>query len=290
MLEALSFLVFVMATCVTCAILGPGPLLRNPSTHTSPSGTNCVTGDVPVSINSLNVKLRLSTTPSQAEVTEIFQEFFQANSDIVPRTLAQPFNNKDTFDISVRLCYPAESGLNSTVQTVQLLSHGLGLDKAYWDITAGSSCADAAAAAGHATLAFDRLGVGASDKPKPVNIVQFPAHVEVLYQLALGLADDSIGSYSFKNVVGVGHSIGSLIQTATSAKYPEAFAATVITGVSETLQFLPFTTLSTTPAPAKNDPSGKYSNLPEAYVIDPTVVGFQQPFFRYPFYEEKGAF
>ena len=274
----------VPADGLTERALGDGP----PFTTTAGSNARCSTENIPISVNSENVRLLLSSNPTQQNVTQIFQELFQVNSNIVQRTTAGSFSVDDTFNIAATLCFPNSSGPGKLPSTIQILGHGVGLHRSYFDITPGNSYVEAAAQAGYATLAFDRLGVGGSDKPDPINVVQANVHVEVLHGLAQGLRKGLIGSQPFRNIVGVGSSFGGIVQIGASAKYPDDFDAVVISSVSDTLQFLPATILSNTPALARDDPSGNYINLPGAYLIDPTTISFQQPFFRYPFYSQDG--
>lgn len=76
--------------------------------------------------------------------------------------------------ISGILCKPKDSGNITDPNTVQLLVHGLGFDSSYWDFspddqTDAYSYVYAAAAAGHITFRYDRLGTGGSEHPMDTN-------------------------------------------------------------------------------------------------------------------------
>jgi pimeloyl-ACP methyl ester carboxylesterase len=104
---------------------------------------------------------------------------------------------------------------------VQVLTHGTTLDSTYWDFATGYSYINAATAAGYATFSYDRLGVGSSAHPDPIQAVQAALQVEILHQLVVLLrAAPDLGGKLLKNVVGVGHSAGSTFTQAVSAKYP----------------------------------------------------------------------
>lgn len=107
------------------------------------------------------------------------------------------------------------------------LTYGIGLDKSYWNIAPGNSCVDAAAAAGYATLAYNRLAVGKSDHPDPLQVVQCPADIQNLHGLTQILRTGKIGSQSFKYIIGVGQSYGSIVRLAQNAKYPKDVDAAV---------------------------------------------------------------
>jgi hypothetical protein len=73
-----------------------------------------------------------------------------------------------TFNISAQYCEP-EGGSSDTIQ---LLTHGVGFDKTYWDLDYDNynySYVDVALGAGYSTLAIDRLGIGNSSHGDPFN-------------------------------------------------------------------------------------------------------------------------
>lgn len=56
-----------------------------------------------------------------------------------------------TWDINAMLCYPKGQSINDT--TVQILTHGIGFGKSYWNFMSEKySYVDAAAEAGYATF------------------------------------------------------------------------------------------------------------------------------------------
>lgn len=61
-----------------------------------------------------------------------------------------------TYGIDSTLCFPAAWTSIPDGPTVQLLAHGVGLDKTYWDIAPGYSDVDAAAS--QATLHSHSIG------------------------------------------------------------------------------------------------------------------------------------
>ena len=77
------------------------------------------------------------------------------------------------YGIGGNLCVPKDTAKLTAVQTIEILTHGVGLEKSYWDI-----------APGYATFAYDRLGVGQSDHPDPIQVVQAFIEVEIIHGLA----------------------------------------------------------------------------------------------------------
>ena len=70
-----------------------------------------------------------------------------------------------------------------------------------------NSFAESAAAAGWATLSYDRLGVGRSAHPDGTQVVQIPYEIAQSEVIAGKLRDGSLGNGvpGFDKVVGVGH-------------------------------------------------------------------------------------
>jgi hypothetical protein len=74
------------------------------------------------------------------------------------------------------------------------------------------SFAESAAAAGWATLSYDRLGVGRSAHPDGTQVVQISYEIAQSTAIAKMLRDGSIGNGvpGFSKVVGVGHCTSAL--------------------------------------------------------------------------------
>src|ERR1700689_5213927 len=86
-----------------------------------------------------------------------------------------------------------------------LLLHGGVYHRSYWDPAYRPeiySFVRWATRAGYVTLALDRIGSGASDRP-PANEVTFPANAYVVHQVASQLRGQ------WPTIVLVGHSMGS---------------------------------------------------------------------------------
>jgi hypothetical protein len=93
-----------------------------------------------------------------------------------------------TFDISIRYCTPKSS--SSKKSTLQLLSHGIGFNKSYWDFHLPTKPNDhqysyvyAATEQGYSTLSYDRLGIGLSTLANPYTKVQAPNELALLAAL-----------------------------------------------------------------------------------------------------------
>lgn len=285
-------LALTMARAVMLSQLPPNMTLGFPSGEAIPSngkGATCVTGNVPITINSSNIKLLLDEPANQTVLTELIQELAQVNSVLANQTNGGPSTVHATFGIDTTLCFPNALDKAKGVRTAQVLTHGVGLDKSYWDIAPGYSYVDAAVAAGYATIAYNRLGVGNSDHPDAIQVVQSFADVEILHGIVALIRSGRLGSRQFKNVVGVGHSYGSLVELAQTAKYPKDIDAAVLTGFTYNFSNLPLTILANNPAIASiNDPA-RFAGLSNGYLVHASSESIQLPFFRFPYFEQDST-
>ena len=247
----------------------------------------CATGDVDVGIQTTNQKLLFQEPRNQTEATEVLVELFQTNPTIYTRVNGGNNTFSATYKISSKLCYPASLEAAEKVQTIQLLTHGATLDKNYWDIP-GFSYVDAAAQAGYATLTYDRLGVGLSEHPDPVQVVQAPAQVEILHGLAQLLRTGKLGGKAFKKIVGGGHSLGSIFTTGVTAKYPKDFDAAILTGFSANGTSVPTTPVSLDLEIANRRPEAQFRGLSNGYLTESTPTAVQFTFYRVPYFEQSG--
>ena len=97
----------------------------------------------------------------------------------------------------------------------------------YWDFAPGSSYVDVAAKYGYASFFYDRLGVGNSDMPDPIQTIQAPLEVEIARVLANSLRNGQFSDNKFQKVAGGGHSFGSIITNAITKQYPDVFDAAI---------------------------------------------------------------
>ncbi|ESZ98065.1 hypothetical protein SBOR_1596 [Sclerotinia borealis F-4128] len=252
-------------------------------THSQGGNALCFSGKVPVPVIATTTKLLLPKLASQTEVTQIFQELLQSNSNIVTTAYGGTSAINQTFQIDATYCVPTS---NSSAKTIQILTHGIGLDKSYWDISPGYSYVDAAAVAGYATLAYNRLGVGGSDHPDPLQIVQASIDVEIQHGLTSLIWQGWLNK-NFKSVIGVGHSYGSIIQLAQNAKYPNDVNGTVLTGFVNDVASLSYTIAANNPAVAAINNPKLWGNLSYGYVVHDTAISIQLPFFRAPYFPES---
>lgn len=240
----------------------------------------CISGNVAVKASASNTKLNLSNPANQYASTEIFVEYFQANSGLASSVNGGKATVSGTYNINAKLCYPVSS-TTSNFSTIQFLIHGINFDKLYWDIS-GLSYLDAAAAAGYVTFSFDRLGTGASDHPDPIQVVQSALQVEIAHQLIQSLRSGAVGGVSFQSVVGIGHSYGSIQTVGLAAQYPKDLDAVILQGFTLDGSNIPSTIDAFNPTIAAQNEPLRFGLLPSGYQVVNSAVGDQTAFYRYP--------
>ena len=270
-------------TLAACAIRAPA------ATSTISGRSTCLEHSLKVDVVSNNIKILLDQPVNQTVATETLVELLQANSVLFSKVDGGPNTIKNTFSIYGKLCFPADSIAAKAVKTVQFLTHGDTLDSTYWDIAPGYSYIDAAVAAGYATFSYDRIGVGRSEHPDPLQVVQGPLQVEIAHALVGLLRKAQIGSYSFKNVIGVGHSAGSTVTQGVTTKYPQDFDAIILTGTSTSIAYVNLALASFDLTIANLDSSKNFAALPNGYLVQPNTQSIQFPYFRWPNFDPKSA-
>jgi len=242
----------------------------------------CVSGMVNVQAStSKNLKFNYTLPANQTQVTETFIDFITAGSAFMQSIMAGTQNVNGSFDIGATLCTPSN---NTRPAGVQLLTHGIGFDRHYWDFAPGYSYVDVAAENGYASFFYDRLGVGKSNKSDPLNVVQSPIEVEIARQLGTMLRNGSFAQQSFSTVVGVGHSFGSIISQAVTAAYPRVFDAAILTGFSLNQTAVPvFLQAANLQIASQNSPL-RFSNpaINSGYLVSAEAIANQIQFFRAP--------
>ena len=262
--------------------LGPA----NATVSTVSGNSKCTAYHLAVVATSSNYKLLFPEPANQTAATEVVVELLQTNSSSFDRANGGQSAITGNYSIYGQLCLPSGSKA-AEIETVQLLTHGDTLDSTYWDIAPGYSYIDAAVAAGYATFSYDRIGVGKSEHPDPIQVVQGPLQVEIAHSLVTLLRNSQVGLYSFKNVVGVGHSAGSTVTQGVTTKYPQDFDAIILTGTSISVNYVTSTLASFDLTIANTDASGKFADLPNGYLVQPLQQSIQFPYYRFPNFEPR---
>ena len=241
----------------------------------------CIQGNIPVYASAMNTQLKYRGPANQTVATETIVEFLQVDATLPTEVMGPKQNISGKYIINAKLCFPV--GTSPSSSSVQFLTHGVGFDKSYWDFfSAQYSYQDAAALKGYTTFAYDRLGVGSSDHPDPIQVVQAPMEVALAHSMIQMLRSGAIASTSFKKVVGVGHSLGSELTNAITAQYPSDIDGAVLTGFSVDPEGQPGFFSGLDLVLANQDNPQKFGALPNGYLITDNQAGNQFAFFRFP--------
>jgi len=265
-----------------CAAISTAGLSDISIGRSTGGGSICASGYITIPISVNGTKLNYTPPSGTAAEVESMVEMFQVTDALSTTAPDGTQLIRGSYDIYCKLCIPSSASKAASVKTVQLLTHGATLDNTYWDISAGHSYIDAATEAGYATLSYDQLGVGNSDHPDPIQVVQATSQVAVTHALAQLLRDAKIGNYQFDNVVGVGHSAGSTLTQAITTQYPSDFDAVILTGTSTNDNYVALSMASFNLINANSDSSGRFDDLAAGYLTQQTAVGIQFSFYRWP--------
>ncbi|KZF24214.1 hypothetical protein L228DRAFT_266570 [Xylona heveae TC161] len=210
----------------------------------------CTNITVPVSISARNAVFNLSPLQSNLDAATFTRNYTSIKANFTETTLTGYDTIHGDFNISAKFCRPGVTGstFNSKNGTVQLLTHGIGFDKTYWDLSYNNynySYTDVAVDQyGFSTLSHDRLGVGNSSHPEDaLNIVQASAEVEILLELTKMLREGTLPGINsaFSKVVHIGHSFGSVQSYTLASKYPDMTNGLILQGFSNNGSWFPAT-------------------------------------------------
>jgi pimeloyl-ACP methyl ester carboxylesterase len=203
------------------------------------------------------------------------------------KLLGKPVNISTTFSIGSTYCTPSKHSSKSS--TLQLLTHGLGFDRSYWDLDGNLSYVAAATSAGYSTFFYDRLGTGISAVPDPYNIVQTVIELAILTELTTMLRSGTISKDIPipKKIVHVGHSYGSQLSNALIASTPDLSDGAVLTGYSLNTTWFPWFERVTTFHLARENQPKRFANRSSGYVTWGDKFTNQYAFLKYPFFDTK---
>ncbi|KAF1947316.1 alpha/beta-hydrolase [Clathrospora elynae] len=196
---------------------------------------------IPVDISSRQGQFRKVPVEGNLDVGAFATRFNEFQKNYTATLLEGYQTLVGSYNISAQYCRPDSGSKNK----IQILTHGIGFDKTYWDLDYDNykySYVNVALNAGYSTLAIDRFGIGNSSHGDPFNEIQAQAEVEALNAVTLAVRNGHIREIdsSYKKVIHVGHSFGSVQSYWLSAKYPKNTDGLILTGYSTAGQFLAY--------------------------------------------------
>ncbi|KAK0367740.1 hypothetical protein CLIM01_14904 [Colletotrichum limetticola] len=242
-------------------------------------GSVCISGFVWVNASTdANVKFDYQLPSNQIDLTQTFVSLWSAGADFRSSITTGFQLVGGDFRLGATLCLPPDY----QASRIQVLTHGIGFDRRYWDLAPGYSYVDSASQAGYATFLYDRLGVGESSIEDPLNTIQSPIELAILEGLLAKLRSGALGVTSYDTVVGVGHSFGSALTQGVAAAAPSLLDAVVLTGFSVNASGMPAFSLGQNAVLASINEPERFGNLSSGFVVIGTAVSNQNTFFHSP--------
>ncbi|QSZ36697.1 hypothetical protein DSL72_006578 [Monilinia vaccinii-corymbosi] len=208
----------------------------------------CTDITVPISINARNGNFSVPPLSDNISVTKFAQDFLRAGQNYSASVTSGFTTVTGRYNIAATVCVPEKSSSSSSSDSWQLLTHGIGYDRSYWDIPFNNhnySYVDVAVDQyGYSTLAIDRLGVGESSKADPLLLIQAPAELSAIVEVTKLLRAGTLPSVNISipnKVVHVGHSFGSILSYELASAHPNLTDGLILQGFSVDGSFLPQT-------------------------------------------------
>jgi pimeloyl-ACP methyl ester carboxylesterase len=192
---------------------------------------------------------------------------FGATCESVNFQVALDDTSAPTFKVVGELCSPPFDGH----RTLQILLHGATYNRSYWDFPFRPdqySYVRYANNAGFATLALDRLGSGASDKPSGEEVTVH-ASASTIHQIITAVRAGSVFGADgrrihYDRIALVGHSFGSNVAWTEAGTYQDVDGV-VLSGISHLTNPPGAAVAMANIYPAQFDPLFAGANLPANY-------------------------
>ncbi|KAK1958527.1 alpha/beta-hydrolase [Colletotrichum sublineola] len=226
----------------------------------------CQNVTVEVSITARNGVFNISTPETDVDVTNFLLKSAEQGRNVSAEHLIGYANVGGTYQLASTYCHP-DSGPG---RVLQILTHGIGFDRSYWDFPANgynySYVGPAVDDYGCSTFSWDRLGIAESSHGEPINEIQGFLELAALKALTDKLRAGTVPGLdcTFEKIVHVGHSFGSIHSYALTAMYPGISDGVVLTGFSPNTTFFSDFLLGGAFIQAGDVPS--LSNYPSGYL------------------------
>jgi len=238
---------------------------------------------VPVELSARNGVFDLKAPQNDIEVTDFILNNSQQGANYTAEVLKEYKTVSGHYELSATYCTPGK-GWGEKPKTLQVLTHGIGFDRSYWDVPFNSGNYSYSAVAtdkyGFATFSWDRLGIAMSSHGDPVQEIQALLEVDALRALTEKLREGCLEGVDdeFEKIVHVGHSFGSTHTYALTAMYPHISDGIALTGFSQNGTFVPYFQLGGNFVDVKSNPTlaPKYAH---GYLAAGDASGVQTNFF-----------
>lgn len=107
-----------------------------PVSSGKPSGKTCINATIPITISARNALFNTAIPSSDTDVVNLISNLTRPGGNFSAQILAGYATVAGTYRISTQYCMPA--GKPQPRPTIQVLTHGIGFDKTYWDLAFGN--------------------------------------------------------------------------------------------------------------------------------------------------------
>ncbi|KKK12610.1 hypothetical protein AOCH_002275 [Aspergillus ochraceoroseus] len=203
----------------------------------------CENRTIDITVSAQNAVFNNLTTPkTNEEATGFAVDASTQGFNATDQALTGYASITGPYKLSTQYCSP-NGRTSGPAPVLQILTHGFGYDKVYWDLPYNAynySYIDDALSLGYATLSYDRLGIGNSSHGDAKSEIQTPLEVAALAQLIDMVRNGSYpGIIVPRKVILIGHSYGSVQTYDLTATDPSSADAIVLTGFSLNQTFSP---------------------------------------------------
>ncbi|OAA50370.1 hypothetical protein NOR_00820 [Metarhizium rileyi] len=243
------------------------------------SARQCQNLTVPVNISTRNAIFNLNPPSTEIEVTDFLLKSVQVGQNHTDNLLQDYQTVSGNYTLAATYCQPDQG----PGDTIQILTHGIGFDRSYWDLSYANynySYVNRAIGAGYSTLSWDRLGVGESSHGDPVNEIQITLEIAALKALTdMAREGNLCGVESkFSKTAHVGHSFGAAMTYGLTAMEPDISNGIVLTGFSQVPDYIPYFALGANFAPVSANEALAAQYAP-GYVAPKDSIGVHTNFF-----------
>lgn len=258
---------------------------------TAATARQCKNLTIPITASAPNGVFSLDAPANNIEVTNFILNLGQQGSNYTEEVLESIKSFTGDYEIAATYCEP-DHGPSSVLQ---ILTHGIGFDRSYWDVPFNnynySYVAEAVDQYGYSTFTWDRLGIGMSSLGDPVQEIQALLEVDALKELTLAIKAGKVDGIPncFEKYTHAGHSFGAQHTYALAGFYPDITDGITLQGFSQNGSFVPFflyggnfiqantvDALSKYPDGymAAGNPSGVQTNFFSPGHFDPEILAF----------------
>ncbi|PHH66145.1 hypothetical protein CDD81_208 [Ophiocordyceps australis] len=238
-------------------------------------------------LSARNTVFDIAVPRTEIEVTDFFLNLGRQNFNFSAALANGHRTIAGKYTLAATYCEPN----NGPGDAIQIMTHGIGFDRTYWDYGYQNdyySYVNRAIEHGYSTLTWDRLGIGHSTHLNPISELQIFLEVAALRALTQHVRSGQLCgvNHRFSKIVHVGHSFGSAITFSLTQMDPTITDAIVLTGYSQQTGFMSGFALGGDFVPVSSLPTLVH-NYTAGYVAPRSSVGVQTNFFAQGDFDPK---